>query len=72
MYLVNSTEVPSHARTIFRDTAYVQAYEQKKREDLAGSYRMSKDTKAFRIWPMQPDAWKGNKGIEDEDKEDEE
>jgi len=28
--------------------------------------------KAFRIWLMQPDVWKGNKGLEEEEEEEEE
>lgn len=44
--------------------AYAKA-DQEKRESLVGG---DYDRKAFRAWLMQPDAWNGSKGIEEEEK----
>ena len=34
---------------------------------LQEATRIAKDRKAFRIWLMQPDAWKNNKEMEEEE-----
>ena len=39
---------------------------------LQGATRLAKDRKAFRIWLIQLDAWKGNDGLEEEEEDEEE
>jgi hypothetical protein len=39
----------------------------KKGNTLQEETRLAKDRKAFRIWLMQPDASKGDKGLEEEE-----
>jgi hypothetical protein len=45
--------------------AYAEGDE--KGKTLHETPRMAKDRKAFRIWPMQPNARKGNKGIQEKE-----
>jgi hypothetical protein len=39
----------------------------KKGQNLQETPRLAKGRKGFRIWPMQPDARKGNKGIQEKE-----
>ena len=43
-------------------------YAEDDQEKSAGLAVENWDRKAFRVWLMQPDVWKGSRGIEEEEK----